>query len=193
MSLINIENKPIEIDKVSEKKFIEFLKDNNISFSDNCMFKGEIFDPMSLLIFFEQISENAEDLRRKRHSELISNTMKRNTSTNDIYKEIYQPLDNQLNNINPDDFSAAKDIMTKYNIPARELSLYDKIYMIKTSSDESLKPLNSYIQNSCLLWPYNLIEACYDKLVLLPPYTINGHFFCYDLKPGSAIKINVIP
>lgn len=193
MSLISIENRSIEIDKTSEKRFIEFLKNNDISLSDNYVFKGEFFDPMTLLTFFEQISADAESYRRKRHSELISNTMKHSASTHNIYKEIYQPIDDLLGNIDPNDFKTTKDIITEYNIIATDLSLYDKIYIIKTSSDERLKSLNDYIQNSCLLWPYNLIEACRDKLIMLPPYTINGHFFCYDLKPGSAIKICVIP
>lgn len=151
-------------------EWIEFIKEQGIEVSDECIYEGEIKDFMKALQVIENIVLRLEKEKRERNEKLEKEMEEKNFSEEEkafartkIYgiKSIF-------------DWKNTFDKVTNNN-DKYGLSLLDELISI--------------IDESYAFLPYQFLKACEGKIERDKCFSTDQHFNCYKIKENESIYV----
>ena len=151
-------------------EWIEFIKEQGIEVSDECIYEGEIKDFMKALQVIENIVLRLEKEKRERNEKLKKEMEEKNFSEEEkafartkIYgiKSIF-------------DWKNTFDKVTNNN-DKYGLSLLDELISI--------------IDESYAFLPYQFLKACEGKIERDRSFSTEQHFNCYKIKENESIYV----
>ena len=153
-------------------EWIEFIKSQGITVSDDGEYDGYITDIMGMISVAETIVMNMERKRREKRNELITSLKAKNASEEQTKKVLDKTF----------------GVSSLFSFE----DLFDKIENEDTNSQfhtSFTDQLIEYVKNAYMFIPYAIIKACESKIEPDKPFSTYGHFYSYKVKNNEKIHV----